>query len=105
MRERIRKEWRTFAAEPPGLRFERHYERQRELEGGLVGRITWIAAGIFFVVAGFIMLFTPGPGLLAMGFGFTCFSRESRRVARLCDRTEMWIRGVWERWRNRGSSK
>ena len=105
MRERIRKEWRTFAAEPPGLRFERHYERQREAEGGLLGRITWIVAGIFFLLAGFVMLFTPGPGLLAMGFGFTCFARESRRVARQCDRTEMWIRRLWERWSNRNSSK
>jgi len=105
MRERIRKEWRTFSAEPPGTRFERHYERQRELEGGLVGRITWMVAGVFFFLAGIVMLFTPGPGLLAIGFGFTCFARESRGMARFCDRTEMSIRRVWERWRNRGSSK
>jgi hypothetical protein len=103
MRERIKREWRTFAAEPPGHRFERHYERQKSLEGGILGRLTWVFAGVFFLLAGFVMLFTPGPGLLSMGFGFTCLARESRRMSRFCDRTEMWIRRVWERWRRRGS--
>jgi hypothetical protein len=43
--------------------------------------------------------------LLAIAFGFTCIARESRRVARRCDRAEMWIRQAWERWRRRGAPK
>ena len=101
MVERIRREWRVFAAEAPGERFERHYERKRRDERTLLGRVTWIGAGIFFVLAGIVMLFTPGPGLLAIGFGVTCFAQESRRVARACDRAEMWPRRTWSRWRSR----
>ena len=103
MVERIREEWRVFAAEAPGERFERHYERKRREERTLLGRFTWIAAGVFFLLAGFVMLFTPGPGLLAIGFGVTCFAAESRRISQLCDRSEMRIRRAWERWRRRGS--
>jgi hypothetical protein len=104
--ERIKQEWRQFVAEPPGSRFESHYERKRSDEAkGAMGRIAWIAAGIFFVLAGIVMLFTPGPGLLAIGFGVTCFARESRRVARSCDRWELRIRRAWARWRSRGSPR
>ena len=102
MLERIRKEWRKFAAEPPGSRFERHYERKRRDEKGMMGRAMWVAAGVFFVLAGFVMLFTPGPGLLAIGFGVTCLSQESRRLARSCDQAEVRIRRAWARWRPRG---
>lgn len=101
MLERIKVEWRKFAAEPPGERFESHYERKRRAEAGLLGRVTWIVAGIFFLLAGFVMLFTPGPGLLAMGFGATCLAQESRRMARFCDRSEVSMRRAWERWRAR----
>src|SRR5688572_26366752 len=101
MVERIRREWRVFSAEPPGERFERHYERKHRDDRTLLGRLTWIAAGVFFLLAGIVMLFTPGPGLLAIGFGVTCFAQESRRVARACDRAEMRIRRAWARWRSR----
>lgn len=101
MLERIKQEWRKFVAEPTGARFERHYERKRQDEKGLLGRSMWIAAGVFFVLAGIVMLFTPGPGLLAIGFGITCLSRESRRLARFCDRTEVRTRDAWTRWRSR----
>lgn len=99
MFERIRQEWRKFAAEPPGSRFERQYERKHE--GGLAGRALWIGAGVFFVLAGFVMLFTPGPGLLALGFGVTCLARESRWLSQSCDRAEVRIRRAWERWKGR----
>ena len=101
MVERIRREWRVFAGEAPGERFERHYERKRQDDRTLAGRVMWISAGILFVLAGIVMLFTPGPGLLAIGFGVTCFAQESRRVARGCDRAEMRIRRAWVRWRDR----
>jgi hypothetical protein len=105
MLERIKQEWRIFAAEPPGARFERHYERKHADDRTLAGRVTWIATGVVFLLAGIVMLFTPGPGLLAIGFGVTCFAQESRRVARSCDRAETRIRRAWARWRSRGSSR
>jgi hypothetical protein len=101
MMDRIKSEWRVFAAEPPGERFERHYERKRSQEATLLGRASWIVAGVFFILAGIVMLFTPGPGLLAIGFGLTCLSQESRTLARWCDRAEMGMRRAWARWRDR----
>ena len=103
MLERIREAWRRFVAEPVGSRFERHYERKLAQETGLATRCAWIVAGVFFILAGIVMLFPPGPGLLATGVGLTCFARESRRVARFCDRAEIRITRAWERWRRRGS--
>ena len=103
MIEMIKQEWRKFAAEPPGERFARHHARKRSEETSLLGRVSWILAGIFFILAGIVMLFTPGPGLLSIGFGVTCLSQESLRLARACDRTEMSIRRAWQRWRRRGS--
>lgn len=103
MIERIKEQWRIFTAEPSGERFERHYERKRLDDRTLLGRITWIVAGVLFLLAGIVMLFTPGPGLLAIGFGVTCFAQESRRVARSCDRMETRITRAWARWRSRGS--
>ena len=105
MKERIKQEWRKFVAEPPGSRFERHYERKRADDRTLVGRVTWICAGVLFTLAGIVMLFTPGPGLLALGFGVTCFAQESRRIARSCDRGEMRLRGLGQRWRSGGSGR
>ena len=99
--ERIKQEWRKFAAEPPGERFEKHYERTRAQQAGAMGRLMWVAAGVLFVLAGIVMLFTPGPGLLSIGFGVTCLSRESRKLSRGCDRLELRIRDQWARWRAR----
>ena len=104
MLERIKQEWRTFAAEPPGSRFESHHERKRGIERqGAMARIAWIATGMIFLLAGVVMLFTPGPGLLAIGFGLVCLSAESRRLARRCDQAEMRIREAYSRWRARKS--
>jgi len=103
--ERIKLEWRKFVAEPPGSRFESHYERKRSDESkGTMSRVAWIAAGLFFLIAGIVMLVTPGPGLLAIGFGLTCLSAESRRLARWCDRAELRILAAWQRWRSRRKS-
>lgn len=105
MFEGIRQEWRRFSAERAGERFVRHYERKRGDEAkGLLRRLGWIAAGIFFLLAGFVMLFTPGPGLLAIGFGATCLAQESHAMARFCDRSEVSIRRAWARFRRRAQS-
>lgn len=101
MFERIRSDFRVFLADPPGARFERRYEHRRRVAAGIVGRLSWIGTGVFFVLAGIVMLFTPGPGLLAIGFGLTCLAQESLALARWCDRFEMRVRAAWERFRRR----
>ena len=97
MFERIRGEFRRFLQDAPGARFARRYEAKRD--SGWMARLAWLAAGIVFILAGFVMLFTPGPGLLALGFGLTCLAQESLALARWCDRLEMRLRAAWARWR------
>jgi hypothetical protein len=101
MFERIRSDFRAFLADPPGARFERRYEHRRRADAGIVGRRGWIGTGAFFVLAGIVMLFTPGPGLLSIGFGLTCLAQESLALARWCDRVEMRVREVVDRFRKR----
>ena len=44
-------------------------------------------------------------GLLAIGFGITCLSAESRGLARWCDRMELRILAAWAGWRARRNSR
>ena len=101
MFERIRSDFRVFLADPPGVRFARRYEHRRRAGPGISGRLSWIGTGVFFVLAGVVMLFTPGPGLLSIGFGLTCLAQESLALARWCDRFEMRVREMLARFRRR----
>ena len=101
MFERIRADFRRFVKDAPGTRFARRYAQRRDAAMAWWQRAAWLLAGLFFVLAGFVMLFTPGPGLLAIGFGLTCLAQESLRLARWCDRVEMRLRAAWTRWRAR----
>lgn len=102
MLTRLRHEWRSFIGYAPGTRFEQLYERKRRDGGHLAARAFWVFAGFALIAAGFVMLFTPGPGLLAIAFGAACLARESLPFARKCDRAEVRLREAIERRRKRG---
>ena len=97
----MRQEWRRFIAAAPGTRFIALHEREHAGRRGIVQRIAWWCTGCLLVLAGFVMLFTPGPGLLAMAFGIACIAHESLPFARKCDRAELWLRGRYARWKAR----
>lgn len=99
--DRIKRDFRTFLGDAPGTRFERRFEASRDQDAGWAARLAWVAAGIFFVTIGFVMLFTPGPGLLAIAFGATCLAQESLQLARGCDRLELRIRAWAARLRRK----
>ena len=101
MTSRIRREWQAFVEAPPGERFGRLYERKRRDGKRLATRLFWWGTGILLILAGFVMLFTPGPGLLSMAFGIACLAQESLPFARRCDRGELRLRAAWARWRSR----
>ena len=101
MFDRIKREYRTFLGDAPGSRFERRFESSRAEGASWASRLAWMATGIFFVAIGFVMLFTPGPGLLAIAFGATCLAQESLRLARGCDRLELRIRAWVARLRRK----
>ena len=99
MKSRIRSEWQAFARAAPGERFVHLHERKQRDGKRLAHRVFWWTTGIVLILAGFIMLFTPGPGLLGMAFGIACIAQESRAFARRCDHAELRLRAAWTRWR------
>ena len=97
----IRADFRRFLAYAPGSRFVQFRDQRRRERNAPLDRIMLMGVGVFFLLAGIVMLFTPGPGLLAIGFALMCFASESIRIARFCDRLEMRIRALWARVRRR----
>ena len=97
----MRQEWRVFIAGEPGTRFARLHASKHARGRGLARRVAWGCAGVALVLAGIVMLFTPGPGLLAIAFGLACIAQESLPFARRCDRAELTIRERYARWRAR----
>jgi hypothetical protein len=103
-RQPIATEWKQFAADPPGKRFERRYER---LRGGGPHRTAFrVVAGLVLLAIGIVLLFIPGPGTLVMLAGVGLFAGDSRRLARLLDRGEPPARRLVRRvagwWRGLG---
>ena len=98
---RLRREWRHFIECHPGARFEALHERKRGDGKSLARRVFWWGAGVLLILAGVVMLVTPGPGLLSIAFGVACLAQESLPVARKCDRWELRVRAAWKRWRAR----
>jgi uncharacterized RDD family membrane protein YckC len=84
-------EWREFRDDSPGERFEHHYQRMRQ-HGSRAGAIARIVVGVLLVVAGIVMLVIPGPGLVAMLFGFGLIGGSSKTIARALDRIEPGMR-------------
>ncbi|HYC38395.1 MAG TPA: PGPGW domain-containing protein [Usitatibacter sp.] len=103
MFSRLRREWRYFIDCDAGTRFERLHERKRRDGRGFARRAFWWAAGVLLILLGFVMLFTPGPGLLGIAFGIACLAQQSLPLARKCDRWEVRLRRSWSRWRSRRS--
>jgi hypothetical protein len=98
---RLREEWRHFVDAAPGNRFQLLHGRKRAGRGGLARALFWWSAGFVLMVAGFVMLFTPGPGILTLALGIACIAQESLPFARRCDRFELRLRRHYSRWRSR----
>ena len=96
----MRQEWRHFVSAEPGARFAGLHARKSAAGRGLLRRAAWWLMGLGLMLAGFVMLFTPGPGILTLALGIACIAGESAAFARKCDRAEMRWRARWSRWRN-----
>ncbi len=88
--DRVKKEWRAFEHDEPGERFQHQHDRMQECSRAL--RVAQGIAGVLLVLAGIVMLFVPGPGLLVMLFGFALLAGLSRTLAKLLDRAEPALR-------------
>lgn len=101
MLTRLKREWKGFVDAEAGTRFARLHERKESSGRGWWRRLAWWGIGLALVLAGLVMLFTPGPGLLTLALGMACIAQESLPFARKCDTTELRLRAAWARWRSR----
>jgi hypothetical protein len=87
----LRKHWRDLASGRAGHRFQNHYRREHRGTGGF-HRVCKLLAGIVLVVAGFVLLFIPGPGSVLIVIGAALLAQESEAIARLLDAFELRVR-------------
>ena len=97
----MRQEWRLFVSAEPGARFAGLHARKSAGGRGVLRRAAWWGMGILLLLAGLVMLVTPGPGILTIALGVACIAGESLAFARGCDRAELRWRERYRRWRDR----
>jgi hypothetical protein len=100
MFDALKHRMRRFMAAPAGTRFRAFYERHHR-RPHLVRTILAIGAGLLLIAVGLVLLVLPGPGLLVATFGLAMLAGESRHVASMMDRVDLWITTRWRRWRQR----
>lgn len=97
MLEEVKEHWRSFERAEPGTRFEKLHESRSE---SAAARTVTVVLGVLLLAGGIVLLFIPGPGLLLIAFGAGLIGRESRRLARVLDRTELLLRRLARRGRD-----
>jgi hypothetical protein len=85
--------WHSFRDGEPGRRFIDEHDR---VERSTVARVSVAGLGILLIGAGVVMLFIPGPGILAILFGLALVATTWRRLATWMDLGELRIR-AWRR--------
>jgi hypothetical protein len=102
MLDAARREWRSFREDEPGQRFANHHKREHR-SASRAAIIVRAALGALLIAGGIVLLFIPGPGLLAMLFGVGLVAGESRWLASRMDRLELRARhfaaALRRRWR------
>lgn len=86
----LKDQWRAFKHDEPGERFQRQHDRMQQCSHGL--RVAQAIAGGILTLAGIVLLFIPGPGLLVMLFGLALLVGLSSTLASLLDRAEPALR-------------
>jgi hypothetical protein len=97
----LKRRMRRFAAAPSGTRFRAHYERVKKAHPSALRTMLAIGVGMILLAAGLAMLVLPGPGILVGTIGAALLAGESLFMARLLDRIDLWLTGLWHRWRRR----
>jgi hypothetical protein len=109
----LRESWRRFKSTERGHRFQMLYRDHQAREKSPWRRPLTIATGIAVIVGGVVALPFPGPGTLIIVLGLAILGRESARLSRWLDGTEVWLaprvarlREKWRRLRgNPGSNR
>jgi hypothetical protein len=83
--------WFSFIRDQPGRRFLHHYQRSQGQRSTLQ-TVLRVGLGVALTAAGVVLWVLPGPGWLLVMLGMAMFAGESRIVARLLDRAELFVR-------------
>jgi uncharacterized membrane protein HdeD (DUF308 family) len=87
--------WRQFRTAEPGRRFREHHERAKDRHFAV--KLALAALGAVLIMAGFVMLFIPGPGIVTIAIGLALVATGSSRLSDALDRFEQRVR----RWHAR----
>ena len=91
--------WDRFVHSTPGRRFQERYRRMQERKGSAWKRCAAVCGGVLLVLVGLFFCAVPGPGIPILAVGLALIAQESRRLARLLDKTEIRLRRWWKRLR------
>jgi hypothetical protein len=101
VRKRAEKLWKVFQEAPPGQRFQRLHDAEKET-GGWRG-IALALLGVGLILAGIVLLFMPGPGILLIAFGAALVAQRFLWLAKRLDALEVVLhklaRKVLRFWR------
>jgi hypothetical protein len=106
MLEVVKQTWRRFKAANPGQRFQQEFSRRQGASRSPIQKALFIVGGLLLMVAGFLFLFIPGPGLVFILIGGFLIAQQSLVAARVLDWTEIRLRKLltWSLRAWRGSS-
>ena len=91
---RFARDWSALWQARPGRRFQELYRRRHDRRASELRRLALAAAGVLLVLLGALLVLTPGPGGLVLVAGALLLAMQSRRAARLFDRSEVRMRGL-----------
>ena len=97
MKQKLRDGWEAFKQAPLGQRFQARYENHHAKEGKWFHRAISVLIGVLMLMAGIIMLVTPGPAFIALGLGAILIAEESLMMAKLLDWIDLRGHALW-RW-------
>jgi Putative transmembrane protein (PGPGW) len=98
MLDALKRRYRRFMSVPSGERFCAYHRRLRQ-RPNLMRTLLIAGVGLLLLALGLIMLVLPGPGLLFAAAGAALLAGESLTAARLLDRIDAGVTGIWRRWR------
>jgi hypothetical protein len=99
MFEHVRQRVHELRQAQPGQRFQQYYRQRQVKRSHRVLRLLLMTVGLVCVLIGFLMLVTPGPGVVFLLAGGAFLAEESLWVARAFDGTELRMRAVWQKLR------
>jgi hypothetical protein len=97
--DKLKRRWHAFKALPAGDRFGTVHAQRADASVWVKAAL--IAAALVALAIGVLLSIMPGPAFVFFGLGGALLAMQSAWVARRLDRTELWLRKQWARYRHR----